>query len=116
MEHQGKSRITDVAEAREVVIELGERSGDVENLTRASNYVVGGLDAFLKSISRRAKYNFLMNEVVAAGHVGFFPKEVVYDGASIGWDTPYRIVTTDPEGDVQITPKTVLTCKLIDLK
>lgn len=116
MEDSRKSRINGILEAREVVIELGERSGDVENLTRASNYVVGGLDAFLKSIARRAKYNFFMYEVVGAGHVGFLPKEIVYDGASIGWFTPYRIVTTNPEGEVQITPKTVLTCKLIDLK
>ncbi len=116
MEGLKKSRIEGIPEAREVIVELGERAGDVKNLTGASNYVAGGINAFLKSIVRRAKYNFLMYEVVTKGHVGFLPKEIVYEGASLGWDTPYRIVDTLPEGEVQIVAKTVLVFKLIDLK
>ena len=60
MEGLKKSRIKDIPEAREVIVELGERAGDVKNLIGASNYVAGGIDAFMKSIERRAKYNFLM--------------------------------------------------------
>ena len=116
MEWQSKSRINGIPEATEVLIELGERSSDVENITRAFNYVVGGREPFLRSIARRVKNNFLMYEVVATGHVGFLSKEIVYEGASIGFDTPYRIITTKPEGEVQITQKTALTCKLIDLE
>ena len=116
MERLPKSRIDDIPEAKEVIVELGERSGDAQNLLRASNYVVGGTDAFLKSIARRTKYNFLMYEVVSRDHVGFLPKEIVYEGATIGWDTSYRIVSTKPEGEVQITPKTNLTCMLIHLE
>ncbi len=116
MERQVKSRINEIPEAQEVTIELGERRGDVENLTRQANYVVGGLDAFLKSIAKRAKYNFLLYEVVTAGHVGFLPKEIVYDGSAIGWDTSYSVAATKPEGEVQLTPKTVVICKLITSK
>ena len=114
MERSQKHRIDEIAEAAEVLIELGERNGDVKNVTSASNYVVGGIEAFLKSIARRAKYNFFRYEIVAKDHVGFLPKEIVYEGA-IGYDTSYRIVATKPDGEVQITPKTTLSCKLLVL-
>ncbi len=116
MERQPKSRIDEIPEAAQINIELGERDGDVKNLSRQANYVVGGLDAFLKSTARRAKYNFLMYEVVAVDHVGFLPKEVVYEGSTIGWDTSYRVVATKPEGEVQITQKTIVTFKIITLE
>jgi hypothetical protein len=116
MERLQKLRIDDIPEATKVLVELGERRGDVENIMRASNYVVGGLEAFLKSIARRAKYDFFIYEIISKDHVGFLPKEIVYEGATIGYDTSYRIVATKPEGEVQITSKTILRCKLIDLK
>ena len=115
MERSQKHRIDEIAEAAEVLIELGERNSDVKNVTRASNYVVGGIEAFLKSIARRAKYNFFMYEIVTKDHVGFLPKEIVNEGAAIGYDTSYRIVATKPDGEVQITPKTTLSCKLLVL-
>jgi len=108
-------RISQVPEAEEVLIELGERSGDVENLTRAANRVVGGIEAFLKSIARRVKYEFFLWKIVSKDHVGFLPKEIVYEGYG-GWDTPYRVLMTKPEGEVQITPKTIFRCKVIDVK
>lgn len=109
-------RICDVPEATEVFVELGERAGDVKNIMHASNYVVGGIEAFLKSIARRAKYEFFQDKIVSKDHVGVLPKEIVYEGSTIGWDTSYRIEATKPEGEVQITSKTILRCKLIDLK
>lgn len=116
MERLQKFRIQDIPEASEVLVELGERKGDVKNIMHASNYVVGGIGAFLKSIARRAKYDFFMYEIVSKDHVGFLPKEIVYEGATIGYDSSYRILATKPEGEVQITSKTILRCKLIDLK
>ncbi len=98
-------RIPEVPEAQEVLIELGERSGDIENLTRASRYVVGGMEAFLTSAARRAKYEFLLWKIVSTNHVGHLPKEVIYEGQG-GWVTPYRVVSTKPEAEIQITPKT----------
>jgi len=38
-------RILEVNEALEIVIELGERGGDLENLKRAAQRVVGGDEA-----------------------------------------------------------------------
>lgn len=108
-------RISHVPEAEEVLIELGERGGDIENLKRASNRVIGGIDAFLKSIARRAKYEFFLWRIVSKDHVGFLPKEVVYEGYG-GYDTSYRVLMTRPEGEVQITPKTIFRCKVRDLK
>ena len=115
MERSQRYRIEEIPEAAEVLIELGERSGDVKNIVRASNYVTGNIEAFLRSIARRAKYDFFMYEIVAKEHVGFLPKEIVYEGAAIGYDTSYRIVATKPDGEVQITPKTTLSCKLLVL-
>ncbi len=107
--------INEVLEADSVVIELGDRGGAVENLTRASWYVVGGLDAFLDSVARRAKYGFFQGKVIAKNHVGWLPKDIVYEGRSIGGDTSYRISEVKPDGDVQVTPNTIMTCKIIIL-
>jgi len=106
-------RISELPEAKEVLIELGERPGDVENLKRQSWYVVGGIEAFLTSLARRAKYEFLLGRVVAKDHVGFFPKRIAYDGYDIGWDTPYRVINTVPDGEVQITHNTKIIVTLI---
>lgn len=66
----------------------------------------------LESIARRAKYEFFMWRVVAEKHVGTMPKEVVWDGSRPAWDTDYVVIQTIPKGEVQITPKTLLTCEL----
>lgn len=108
-------RISQIPEAEEVLIELGERSMDVDNLIWASNYVVGGIEAFLKSIARRAKYEFFLWKIVSKDHVGCLPKEIVYESFG-GWNTSYRVLMTKPEGEVQITTKTILRCKIIDIK
>ena len=107
-------RVSQVPEAEEVLIELGECPGDVDNLTRASGYVIGGIEAFLKSIARRAKYEFFLWKIVSKDHVGFLPRGIVYEGYG-GWDTPYRVSMTKPEGEVQITIKTNLRCKVMDI-
>lgn len=108
-----RRRLPEIPEAEKVLIELGERGGDIENLTRASRYVVGGIDAFLRSVAERIKYDFFYLKVVSKDHVGFLPKEIVYQGYG-GWDTPYRIVITKPEGEVQITDRTIIRCKLTE--
>lgn len=106
-------RISEVPEAEEIVIEIGERCGDLSSLKGAWNFVVGRREAFLKSIARRAKYEHLLWRVVAKDHVGFLPYRVVYDQiSSVGGGMPYRILSTKPEGEVQITPKTSVLVKL----
>jgi hypothetical protein len=107
-------RIVEVPDAIEVLIELGERYQDLENLKRASYYVVGGKRAFLESIARRAKYGFFIWKVVSKNHVGWLPKDLVYEGRDIGWCTSYRVIMTKPEGEVQVTPTTKVVCRLIE--
>ena len=107
-------RIPEVNEAVEIVIELGIGS-DLENLKRAAWYIVGGDDAFLRTAARRLKYEYLLWRVVSKDDVGRAPGEVIY-GARRGWETSFRITRTRPEGEVQITPKTAVTAKYIDLE
>lgn len=99
-------RISELPEAKEVLIELGEHFSDVDNLKRRSWYVVGGIEAFLTSVARRAKYEFFLGRVVAKDRVGFFSKQIAYDESDTGCDTPYRVINTVPDGEVQITLKT----------
>jgi len=108
-------RIPEVNEAVEIVIELGERSGDLENLKRAAWYVVGGDEAFLRTAARRLKYEYLLWRVVSKDDVGKAPGDVIY-GAGLKWDTSFRIERTKPEGEVQITPRTVVTAKYIEVR
>jgi hypothetical protein len=109
-------RISELPEAKEILIELGERYGDLKNLEMGWRHVVGGKDAFLASLARRAKYEFLLWRIMAKNHVGFFPKKIAYNGSNIGWDTPYRVIKTVPDGEVQITPKTKIIVNLIMLE
>lgn len=103
--------LSGVNEAFEVVVELGSVPSVIENLKRASMSAVGGdEDAFLRTVARRLKYEYLLGRVVAVGDVGRAPKEVIY-GAGIGWDTSFRIARTRPEGEVKITPKTAVSVK-----
>jgi len=71
-----------------------------------------GEEDFLKSVSKRAKYEFLLGKVVEEGYVGTFPKEIVWEGSTFAWDTDYKIVTTKPKGEVQITSTTSVVCRL----
>ena len=118
-------RISAIPEAKAVIIEV-EENGNLkhygwqhvivelpqgDNVDRASAIELKRKDVFLSSLARRA-IPFLLWMVVANDHVGVFPKQVVYDGGEMGWDTPYRVVNTNPTGDVQITPKTKITIKL----
>ena len=99
-------RIKGVQEAQEIIIEL-----DPGNIKKWSIYH-GEEEAFLKSVSKRAKYEFLLGKVVEEGYIGIFPKEIVWEGATPAWDTDYKVVTTRPKGEVQITPITSLVCRL----
>lgn len=107
-------RIPEVNEAKEIVIELGVIGGDLENLKRAAWYVTGGDEAFLRTAARRLKYEYLLWRIIDKDDVGQAPGEVIY-GARRGWDTPFRIMRTKPEGEVQITPKTEVTTRYKEL-
>jgi len=107
-------RIPEVSEAMEIIIELGEIGGDLENLKRAAYRVVNGHEAFLRTVARRLKYEYLLWRIIDKDDVGLAPGEVIY-GARRGWDTPFRIMRTKPEGEVQITPKTAVTTRYIEL-
>ena len=100
-------RIKEVREAEEVVIEL-----DPHNIRKWSRQIKeAGEEAFLKSVSKRVKYEFLLGKVVEEGYVGTLPKEIVWEGSTLAWDTNYMVATTKPTGEVQITPKTSLICR-----
>lgn len=102
-------RIKEVRAAEEALIELYPRV-DRRQIDRAINQ--HGEEAFLKSISQRAKYEFLLGKIVEEGYVGTFPKEIVWEGATLAWETDYKVVNTKPKGEVQITPTTSVTCRL----
>ena len=103
MKEEGKP-----AAAEMVVIEL-----DPHNIRKWSRQMSEyGEEAFLESVSKRAKYEFLLGKVVEEGYVGTFPKEIVWEGSSLAWDTNYKVVTTKPKGEVQITPTTSVICRL----
>jgi hypothetical protein len=102
-------RIREVRAAEEAFVELYPQV-DRRWIDRAMSQ--HGEEAFLKSVSKRAKYQFLLGKVVEEGYVGTFPKEIVWEGATLAWDTDYKIVTTRPKGEVQITPTTSLICQL----
>jgi hypothetical protein len=98
----------DIPAAREIVIELKPLCDKKWIRRKINDY---GKEAFLKSVARRAK-EFLYGKLVAEDHIGTFPKEVVWEGASIGWDTDYKIVATEPKGEVWAVLKTKVICKL----
>lgn len=98
----------DIPVALEVVIELKPLC-DRRWLGRKINDY--GKEAFLKSVARRAK-DFLLGKLIAEGHIGTFPREVVWEGASIAWDTDYKVVATKPKGEIRVVPKTAVICKL----
>ena len=68
----------------------------------------------MKSVARRAK-EFLLGKLVAEDHIGTFPKEVVWEGASLAWDTDYKVVATKPKGEIRVVLKTTVICKLEDI-
>ena len=103
-------RIPELNEAIEIVIELGQRPLDLENLKRAASQVVGGDKAFLMTAARRLKYECLLWRPTHKDDVGQAPYEIIYGPGRL-FDTPFRITSTIPEGEVQITPKTVITAK-----
>lgn len=100
---------TEVREAEEVTLDLNP-CVDKAWVERAINK--SGENDFIKSVCIRAKYDFLIGKVVEEGYVGTFPKEVMWDRASLGWDTDYRVISTEPKGEVEITKKTRVICQL----
>lgn len=98
----------DIPVALEVVVELKPLC-DRRWLSRKINDY--GKEIFLKSVARRAK-EFLLGKLVAEDHIGTFPKEVVWEGASMAWDTDYKVVATKPKGEIRVTLKTTVICKL----
>lgn len=100
--------LEDTIAALEVVIELKPLC-DRKWLSRKINEY--GKEALMKSVARRAK-DFLLGKLVAEDHIGTFPKEVVWEGASMAWDTDYKVVATKPKGEIRVVPKTTVICKL----
>lgn len=98
-------RLEQIPEAGKIVIELNSNKW-MDRLI--SDYG----EAFLISIARRAK-EFLTWKLVAEEHLGVFPKEVVWEGETlIASPTHYKITSTEPKGELQVTPKTVIVCKI----
>lgn len=103
-----KERIAEKQAAEEVVVDLFPHVVKKE-IDRTINR--HGEEAFLKSISKRAKYEFLLGKIVEEGYVGTFPKEIMWDGREIAWETDYKVVTTKPKGEVLITLSTSVMCQ-----
>jgi len=98
----------DIPNAKEVIIELKPLC-DMKWVSRKiSEY---GKEIFLKSVARRAK-EFLLGKLIAEDHISTFPKEVMWEGASLAWDTEYKVLATEPKGEIRITLKTTVICKL----
>jgi hypothetical protein len=98
----------DVFNAKEVIIELKPHC-EMKWVSRKISEC--GKEIFLKSVARRAK-EFLLGKLVAEDHIGTFPKKVMWEGASLAWDTDYKVLATEPRGEVRITLKTMVICRL----
>jgi len=108
-------RLATIPEAQEVVIEILE-TNNIKKWMRLEWKSKEEVSKLLDSISRRAKYEFLLWRVVAIGHTGTFPKEIVWDAAEPAWTSAFIVKETLPsETEVQITEKTKVTCVLKDL-
>lgn len=101
-------RLKGIPAAVEVVIVLNPLCDKKWLNRKINNY---GKDVLLKSVARRAK-EFLLGKLVAIDHIGTFPKEVVWEGASPAWDTDFQVISTKPKGEIQVVPKTTVICKL----
>jgi hypothetical protein len=90
---------------------LAEKTSDEVATKRKSSVEMWSKkrEQYISSISRRVKYEALLNRVVAKDHLGRIPFKVVYDMEPVaGLDVNYRVVSTEPTGEVRITEDTVL--------
>jgi hypothetical protein len=70
---------------------------------------------YLASICRRIKYEALMDRVIAKDHLGRVPFKIVYDMEPVaGLDVNYRVLSTNPEGEVRVNEETTLNLKESD--
>jgi len=64
---------------------------------------------YLESISRRVKYEALMDRVVAKGHLGKVGFKTIYDmDPGAGLDVNYEVLSTRPGGEVRVNEETRL--------
>ena len=99
-------RFEDITEAKQLVIELYPNKWMNRHV---SDY---GEEAFLKSVARRAK-EYLMWKLVAEEHIDEFPKEIVWGGENlVSSPTHFRVVATEPKGELQVTPTTQVICRI----
>ncbi len=114
------SRLDMIPEAQEVILMILE-TGNLKNFMRMDGLPLSYVDddkkrLLVDSISRRAKYEYLLYKVVAERHRGILPKEVIWDKKELAWDSEYVVTETIPKGiEVQITEKTKIICLLKDL-
>jgi hypothetical protein len=99
-----------IQEAREVILELSPVV-DRTWVNRAINKF--GEETRMKSTAKRAKFGFLVGKVVEEGYTGTFPKEIMWDGSELAWETDYKVISTEPKGEIQITTSTRLLCQLL---
>jgi hypothetical protein len=113
-------KLDSIPEAQEVIIMILE-SGNIKNFMKIDGLPLSHVDdnkksLLVESISRRTKYEYLLYRVVAEGHRGILPKEVIWDRKELAWDSEYAVIETLPKGiEVQITEKTKIICLLKDL-
>lgn len=104
------NRITEVPEAEEVTVQLDDsywtstplKRHHIQEERRRPDF-----DNLAKSIARKLKYEYLLWKVYESGDVGTVPCRFFEDIMSIcGGHMSFKVVSTKPTGEVQITPKT----------
>lgn len=104
-------RLQDVAKAEIIIIQLLQPS-NIKKWMRLEWKNEDEIKQILSSIARRAKYGFFLWKVLAEGHIGTLPPEVVWEGRQLSWEQDYQVTSTIPTGDVQVTPRTKIVCNL----
>jgi len=92
-------RLEGIPEAKEITVKIEKTKWMDRDISDHGEQV------FAESVARRAK-EFLMWKILAEEHVGVFAKEVVWEGDVVGLPTHYKVVATEPKGDLQVTPRT----------
>jgi hypothetical protein len=105
----GGKGIQSVPEAERVVVEITLNERQRKFLFNHRNE---SQEQILESIARNAKHKFFMGSVIAERHAGTMPKEVVWEGRSISWDTNYVVTETFPKEEVRVVPETLIIIEL----
>jgi len=114
-----RSRIFEVDEAEEVIIEIDDSYHTSTPTKRHQILELKDLADFsniLKSVVRKIKYELLLGKVFERGDVGVIPWGFLRDiSVHFSGDTmKFEVKNTRPSGEVQVTPNTKITISFSD--